>query len=71
VLLPSQISERQKNVLYPSVIVLYIIMGDVSYCERLTKSLILKKVMGFGVERMMERVGCEFEHSNVRYRGSA
>jgi len=70
VLLPSQISGRQEDVLYLSAIVLYIILKNVSYCKRLTKSLVLKKVLGFGVEGMMvERGGCESEHDSVRYRG--
>jgi len=72
VLLPSQMSGRQEDVLYPPSIVLYIILGNVSYCERLAKSLVLKRVLGFGVEGMMvERGGCDSEHSNVRYRGPA
>jgi hypothetical protein len=66
VLLPSQISGRQEDVLYPCVIVLYIILGNVSYCKR----LVLKKVLGFGVEGMIvEMGGCESEHGGVRYGG--
>jgi hypothetical protein len=46
------------------------LLGNVSYSKRLTKSLVLKKVLGFGVEgMMMERGGCESEHGSVRYRG--
>jgi hypothetical protein len=57
-LLPSQISGRQQDVLYPSAIVLCIILGNVSYCKRLTKSPVLKKLLGFGVEGIVvERDG--------------
>jgi hypothetical protein len=70
VLLHSQISGRQEEVFYSSAIVLYIILGNVSYSKRLKTSLVLKKVLGFGVEGMMvERGGCESEHGGVCYMG--
>jgi len=45
------------------------ILGNVSYSKRLTKSLVLKKVLESGVEgMMMERGGCKSEQGSVRHR---
>jgi hypothetical protein len=51
---------------------LYIVWGNVSNCKRLTKSLVLKNVLEFGVKGMMvERDGSESEHATLRFRGPA